>query len=52
VQDVLAEARNSSAPSKFGLMGKTEQRAFPRLPECTKTLAGGALQSGNTLWKI
>jgi hypothetical protein len=28
------------APSKFGLMRKTEQQAFPRLPECTTTLGG------------
>ena len=34
------EARNSPAPSKFGLMRKTEQQAFPRLPECTTTLGG------------
>ena len=26
--------------SKFGLMRKTEQQAFPRLPECTTTLGG------------
>ena len=28
------------APSKYGLMRKTEQQAFPRLPECTTTLGG------------
>ena len=45
------EARNSPAPSKFGLMRKTEQQAFPSCQNAQQRSAA-ALQSGNTLWKI
>jgi hypothetical protein len=40
-QEYFQGAIESPTPSKFGLIGKTEERAFP---SCR-----GALQSGNTL---